>query len=102
MRYRGGGVGHKSTQHATNTFLKDWDPLDYAGEDTDLLSYDEGSGLAGQFDNNDEDILELSDKEGLQVEEEDDEEEGESEYQYHSDEVDGQCTMEEELGFSPL
>lgn len=28
MRYRGGGVGHKSTRHATNTFLEDRDPFD--------------------------------------------------------------------------
>ncbi|EKM78993.1 hypothetical protein AGABI1DRAFT_75575 [Agaricus bisporus var. burnettii JB137-S8] len=28
MRYRGGGVGHKLTRHATNTFLEDRDPFD--------------------------------------------------------------------------
>lgn len=28
MRYRGGGVGHKSTRDATNWFLNDWDRLD--------------------------------------------------------------------------
>ena len=28
MRFRGGGVGHKSTREATAVFLEDCDPLD--------------------------------------------------------------------------
>jgi hypothetical protein len=38
MRYRGGGVGHKSTRDATNKFLTDRDKLDIpttADKDTD-------------------------------------------------------------------
>lgn len=108
MRYRGGGVGHKSTRNATNTFLKDRDPLDYPADQPNPLSYNaEDSDLPAWRDYSDERVLELSDdEEGLQLENELGEEEAEMEtedqYGLSFNEVDGRLTAEEELGFSPL
>lgn len=105
MRYRGGGVGHKSTRNATNIFLKDRDPLDYPASQPNPLSYEEDSNLPTGKNDIDEGILELSDdEEALEAENELDEEEIEEESQYglDFDEVDGRHTAEEELGFSPL
>lgn len=36
MRFRGGGVGHKSTRAATDFFKNDRDPLDLKVSDSDL------------------------------------------------------------------
>jgi hypothetical protein len=54
MRFRGGGVGHKSTREATAVFLEDRDPLDKvsvaqedAGEDT---SSEDNSEIRGHQD----------------------------------------------------
>jgi hypothetical protein len=103
MRYRGGGVGHKSTRNATNTFLKDRDPLDYPASQPNPLSDNEDFNLPAWQNDFDEGILELSDDEGaLQVYVENEPEEEEPENQYDLDEVDGRLTVEEELGFSPL
>ena len=104
MRYRGGGVGHKSTRNATNIFLKDRDPHDYAASQPNPLQYDEELSIPRrEYDHIDESILELSDdEEALQAESESDEEEPEGQYGFDLDEVDGRLTMEEELGFSPL
>jgi len=66
MRYRGGGVGHKSTRNATNIFLKDRDPLDYPADQPNPLRYDEELSPVQPHIN--DAALELSDdEEGLQA-----------------------------------
>jgi hypothetical protein len=104
MRYRGGGVGHKSTRNATNVFLRDRDPLDYPADQPNPLHYDEDSIPDQPYI--DDAALELSDdEEALRAKNEldqDMEEEEETENQYDLEDVDGRLTTEEELGFSPL
>ena len=64
MRYRGGGVGHKSTRDATDKFLNDRDLLDIpikttADEDTKMLDNNDGDEV--------EDIENLDGEIGLNV-----------------------------------
>ena len=64
MRYRGGGVGHKSTRDATDKFLSDRDLLDIpikttADEDTKMLDNNDGDEV--------EDIENLDGEIGLNV-----------------------------------
>ncbi len=102
MRYRGGGVGHKSTRNATNVFLADRDPLDYPADQPNPLTYNsEEYNLPAQLDDDAERILELSDDEEL-LDEIEFEEEIELETQHDVEDVDGRLTIEEELGFSSL
>lgn len=105
MRYRGGGVGHKSTRNATNVFLKDRDPLDYSADQPNPLSHAEDFHLPDwSVDYNDEGVLELSDDEEEQLAEKESDIETEPENQNNDSfgETDGRLTMEEELGFSSL
>ena len=37
MRFRGGGVGHRNTQDATNWFMADRHPLDFATDEEDQI-----------------------------------------------------------------
>lgn len=43
MRFRGGGVGHKSTREVTDQFLTDLNPMDIHPEQQDLESDSEDS-----------------------------------------------------------
>ena len=42
MRFRGGGVGHKSTQEATDFFKKDRDQMDIATVDGNVVAEEAG------------------------------------------------------------
>lgn len=53
MRYRGGGVGHKSTRAATNIFLKDRDRLDMQNNDVDISNSEDVQESAGDAKVND-------------------------------------------------
>src|ERR1700722_9256780 len=68
MRYRGGGIGHKSTRDATQCVYKDRDPLDLAtegGDAAELLAETEvqtGNGNKGEEDGNDPELEDDSDE----------------------------------------
>lgn len=66
MRYRGGGVGHKSTRDATNKFLTDRDMLDVqvpTTADKDVrLGFDTNSNI-GEEGASDSDSVEITDGE---------------------------------------
>ncbi|KAJ3494201.1 hypothetical protein NLJ89_g10856 [Agrocybe chaxingu] len=73
MRFRGGGVGHNSTRHATDFFKKDWDRLDLMCGDGEAADEDE-----------DEDEDEEEEEEEVEVEVDNDED-GEEERRNRED-----------------
>jgi hypothetical protein len=104
MRYRGGGVGHKSTRDATNKFLTDRDRLDVptANNDTDS---DENIGEEGEevtvgiIDGEDEEnvcaVTEVDEETGKEIEPDPNEDNDESE----DDEDGDQAKFEEEFDY---
>lgn len=84
MRFRGGGVGHKSTREATDFFKKDRDRLDEPGltemDDAETTSEDDGDGDEDSVDEDVEDdygyTMEVSDEgepdhDGVEVDDDD-------------------------------
>ena len=59
MRFRGGGVGHTSTQAATDTFLSDRDCLDLGAASDRHESHDE---LGNEFDDFDDEYIQAANK----------------------------------------
>ena len=55
MRFRGGGVGHKSTRRATDFFKTDRDPLDEQVSESDSDDNDSGSERA--IEEEDEELI---------------------------------------------
>jgi hypothetical protein len=99
MRYRGGGVGHKSTRKATDWFLSDRDKLDEGGnEDEELNEAMEDVDIDGTVldlnDDVDEDEIEEYGYDGIEEIEEGDEDEDEEQ----SDGEDGQVIDDAGLG----
>jgi hypothetical protein len=107
MRYRGGGVGHKSTRDATNWFLNDRDRLDLttADDEEDLESEAENvendlEGLGGGG-NSSADLEEDSDPNDHQVNLEDNDDtndavfEEEFDYGMHRDASDDEEEVDE-------
>ena len=84
MRFRGGGVGHKSTREATDFFKRDRDPLD----------------VPRQANTNDEENTE----EWEEIEDDADEDPGSDEDEYFGPEDDGAAVDPdmEELGYTDL
>ncbi|KAJ3557384.1 hypothetical protein NP233_g11755 [Leucocoprinus birnbaumii] len=111
MRFRGGGVGHKSTRHATNYFLEDRDSQDYpTSKSWDIFGSGENTEMITNIDT---DIaLELSDdEEAMEIEAElndEAEKNGElderhpDEVEVLDDDIDGRLNVEDELGFGIL
>jgi hypothetical protein len=73
MRFRGGGVGHKSTREATNHFRMDRDKRDVQGKngpeeavnrDTSTVDDEGDYGYAGEESDNNEHGIEGSAEEG--------------------------------------
>ncbi|KDR80175.1 hypothetical protein GALMADRAFT_62788 [Galerina marginata CBS 339.88] len=108
MRYRGGGVGHKSTREATDFFKTDRDPLDIkrrgrkqpSGDEIDEGDSDEGDGDEGEgdTDEDDEDEMEYGSEEEENDDDDDDdeaEEEGDD-----NEERDGPIEDMELLGYA--
>ena len=108
MRFRGGGVGHKTTRHASNMFLNDRDPLDLkrredvfedpdSNEDEDVGSEIHGEAIA---QNGDEDQIAEEETDygytNLNAQGMDDDEDGE-EYDQNGEEEDG-CGGDDALG----
>ena len=80
MRFRGGGVGHKSTREATDFFKKDRDPLDEWVPGNEPDSDDNDSDLDGEpnTEENDELVWEDEDDDYGYVREDDSESESDS------------------------
>lgn len=83
MRFRGGGVGHKSTREVTNQFLVDRDPMDIRfGQQLESEDLEHGNSMAdSDFNSEEEEDLALesitednsdSDSEDLETREEED------------------------------
>ncbi|KAG1792273.1 uncharacterized protein HD556DRAFT_1309350 [Suillus plorans] len=123
MRFRGGGVGHRTTREATNSFLNDRDPLDIHhasaavahsedegsnDDESDLMDDEEGlaRGKAMELDEGDKSDLDHYDDygySGVQQEVEEDEDKDEDRCSEDGDGVDategdGDDEIDDELG----
>lgn len=82
MRFRGGGVGHKSTREATDFFKKDRDRLDVPGltemDDVEATPEDDSNGDEDLVDEDVEDdygytmeVLDEDEPDGVEVDDDD-------------------------------
>jgi hypothetical protein len=114
MRYRGGGVGHKTTREATNSFKSDRDPLDNQEISTgfnDEDKVDEDGTLReiqeedGEIHDEDGEIREDDDERVRQAEEEIQEEEEDYGYAREDSEeesdMDDDAEVDDEAEFGP-
>jgi hypothetical protein len=112
MRFRGGGVGHRSTRHATNFFKGDRDILDIERRglvspkpeeredeglsDEDMVINEEIDGVEVERDNDEEGEDEDGEQEDNEDEDEDEDEDEEDEDEGEDDDEDGEDDNEEE------